>query len=252
MAEAANTERLKMKDLLVITGLSKQTIHFYLREGLLPEPEKPKQNVAYYTHEHVIRIEAIKRLQRDRSLKLNEIKELLADFDHDAMSSTDDLGNFEIALHAKLDGDLPSHDRSLSAVTASTGLSEKEIRELDRFGAIQIKNTDGKPSLDFRDVGILECWARLMRAGYAGKDAFGEGFIRPYVEAMKPIANYIVDSFFQEFGDAPTEEAAELAAQGTAITNELLVRLHTQALMRATRARVERQRTKLGTTEINQ
>ena len=241
MAEAVETERLKMKDLLAITGLSKQTIHFYLREGLLPEPEKPKQNVAYYTNEHVIRINAIRRLQRDRSLTLSEIKKLLDDFDHDAMSFTDDLGSFEMALHAKLDGDLPSHDRSVTAVAASVGMSEDEIQELNRIGAIQIKDVEGVPSLDFRDVGILNCWARLMGAGYAGRDAFGEEFIRPYVEAMRPIAKYAVDSFFHEFGDSPTDEAAELAAQGTAITNELLVRLHTQELMRATRARVAAQ-----------
>ena len=229
-----------MKDLQARTGLSKQAIHFYLREGLLPAPDKPKPNVAYYTDEHVVRLEAIKRLQRDRSLSLNQIKALLNRFDYGALSFTEDLGSFEMALHARVDGDLPSHDKTLQAVSEATGLSQAALRDLDRIGLIHIKKEGGRSLLDFRDAGIADCWSRLLRAGFAGKAAFGEDFIRPYVEALKPIAAYVVDSFFREFGSEPTDEAAELAAQGTAITNELLVRLHTQALMRATRAKIDR------------
>lgn len=241
MESANSTPRLKMKDLQTQTGLSKQTIHFYLREGLLPEPEKPKSNVAYYSDEHVVRIQAIKRLQRDRSLPLSEIKALLSNFDYGALSFTDDLGNFELALHSRIDGDLPSHDQPLKAVAKATGLTEAELVKLDEVGAIQIKKANGKSLLDFRDVGIAECWAQLMRAGYADQEGFDEEFLRPYAEAMKPLADSVVNTFFKQFGGAPTEAAAELAAEGTAITNELLVRLHTQALMRATRERIERE-----------
>ena len=60
------TASLKMKDLEAETGVSREAIHFYLREGLLPAPEKPKRNVAYYSDEHVVRIRAIKRLQQDQ------------------------------------------------------------------------------------------------------------------------------------------------------------------------------------------
>ena len=33
---------LKMKDLEAQTGVSREAIHFYLREGLLPEPQRLK------------------------------------------------------------------------------------------------------------------------------------------------------------------------------------------------------------------
>lgn len=234
------SRRLKMKDLQALSGLSKQAIHYYLREGLLPPPDRPKANVAFYSDEHVVRLAAIKQLQRERSLSLGQIRTMLEKFDYTALSFTEDLGNFEMALHARVDGDLPSHDKSLREASESTGLSEAELRDLHRIGLIHIKVDAGRSLLDFRDVGIAECWARLMRAGYAGNAAFGERFIQPYVKALLPIADYVVDSFFREFGESPTAEAVELAAQGTAITNELLVRLHTQALMRATRARIER------------
>ena len=72
---------LKMKDLEARTGLSRQAIHFYLREGLLPEPHRPKRNVAHYSEEHVARIKLIKRLQEEKFLPLGVIKNMLADAD---------------------------------------------------------------------------------------------------------------------------------------------------------------------------
>jgi DNA-binding transcriptional MerR regulator len=68
------SDNLKMKDLEARTGLTRQAIHFYLREGLLPEPERPKRNVAHYSEEHVDRIKLIKRLQEEKFLPLGVIK----------------------------------------------------------------------------------------------------------------------------------------------------------------------------------
>ena len=59
------TAPLKMKDLETRTDVSREAIHFYLREGLLPEPERPKRNVAHYNEGHVARIKLIKRLQEE-------------------------------------------------------------------------------------------------------------------------------------------------------------------------------------------
>ena len=41
--------RLKMKDLERTTGVGREAIRFYIREGLLPEPERPSRNVAWST-----------------------------------------------------------------------------------------------------------------------------------------------------------------------------------------------------------
>ena len=39
---------LKMKELMLATGESKSTILYYVKEGLLPQPQKPKPNVHLY------------------------------------------------------------------------------------------------------------------------------------------------------------------------------------------------------------
>ena len=52
-AQDAAAKPLKMRDLERETGVGREAIRFYLREGLLPEPTRPARNVAHYTQEHV-------------------------------------------------------------------------------------------------------------------------------------------------------------------------------------------------------
>ncbi len=50
---------MKMRDLERRTGIGRETIRYYIRFGLLPEPVRPKRNVADYTDEHVRRLEVM-------------------------------------------------------------------------------------------------------------------------------------------------------------------------------------------------
>ena len=47
---------MKMQDLERATGVGRETIRFYIREGLLPQPERPNRNVAWYDESFVERI----------------------------------------------------------------------------------------------------------------------------------------------------------------------------------------------------
>jgi len=69
---------LKMKELIEQTGESKSTILYYLKEGLLPEPKKPKPNVALYDDSAVNIIKFIKYLQKNFSYSIAEIKHIFA------------------------------------------------------------------------------------------------------------------------------------------------------------------------------
>ena len=65
-----NGWNLRMKDLCKATGISRQVVHFYISQGLLPPGKKTGQNMAYYSEEHVRRIELIRQLQEERFLAL--------------------------------------------------------------------------------------------------------------------------------------------------------------------------------------
>ena len=67
----------KMKDLVQASGLPRQAIHFYVKEGLLPPGKKTGRNTALYTEEHLARLALIKKPKHERFLPLKAIKAVL-------------------------------------------------------------------------------------------------------------------------------------------------------------------------------
>lgn len=66
-----------MAELSARSGVPRETIHFYLREGLLPRPRKGGRTVAYYGEEHLERLRTIRRLRDEKYLPLAVIRRLL-------------------------------------------------------------------------------------------------------------------------------------------------------------------------------
>ena len=54
---------MKISQLVKRTGVPKETIHFYIREGLLRKPRKSSVNTADYNERYVDQIQLIKDLQ---------------------------------------------------------------------------------------------------------------------------------------------------------------------------------------------
>lgn len=86
--------QLKMKELMLQTGESKSTILYYIKEGLLPEPSKPKPNVHLYDISCVQILKLIKYLQHNFSYSIAEIQSIFKDnsFDFD--------GSFEVMVRS--------------------------------------------------------------------------------------------------------------------------------------------------------
>jgi DNA-binding transcriptional MerR regulator len=67
---------MKMNELVKRTDTPKSTILYYIKEGLLPEPEKPKPNLHLYDDSAVELIGFIKYLQTHFGCSIDEIKTL--------------------------------------------------------------------------------------------------------------------------------------------------------------------------------
>lgn len=66
-----------MRELEKISGFSRATINFYIKEGILPSPEKSAKNMAYYSDKFVQRLKLIQKL-KDADLSLAQMKEFLS------------------------------------------------------------------------------------------------------------------------------------------------------------------------------
>lgn len=71
-----NLENLTIGAFAKAAGVSVETIRFYQRKGLLPEPNKPYGSIRRYSSINVQRVRFIKSAQR-LGFSLNEISELL-------------------------------------------------------------------------------------------------------------------------------------------------------------------------------
>ena len=61
------------------TGESKSTILFYVKEGLLPEPQKPKPNLHLYDESSINIIKFIKYMQHQFSYSIAQIKAIFSE-----------------------------------------------------------------------------------------------------------------------------------------------------------------------------
>lgn len=68
---------LKISEVVKATGVSSQTIHYYMREGLLTKPLKTSRNMAYYSPVIIDEIRYIKELQQELYLPIAVIKTML-------------------------------------------------------------------------------------------------------------------------------------------------------------------------------
>jgi len=103
---------LKMKDLIAKSGESKSTILYYIKEGLLPQPQKPKPNVHLYDEVCIDIIKFIKYLQHNFSYSISEIKHIFEN------------NNF------KFDSSFDSMVSSLEFISGSKGLKQISTKEL--------------------------------------------------------------------------------------------------------------------------
>jgi MerR family mercuric resistance operon transcriptional regulator len=73
----SNLENLTIGTFAKAAGVNVETIRFYQRRGLLPEPDKPYGSIRRYTASDVSRVQFIKAAQR-LGFSLDEIADLLA------------------------------------------------------------------------------------------------------------------------------------------------------------------------------
>jgi len=236
MPRAAGTDdagRLKMKDLERATGVGRESIRFYIREGLLPEPERPARNVAWYDASFVERIRLIKTLQQERYLPLHVIKAIVAG---DAAPPPHEVETIR-ALDGKLvptrDGALAGARERLSALAARTQLPVREIRELAAAESIEIETRDGDHWVEGADIRLVELWSRFRTAGFTAERGFGPEQMRLYVDAVRMLAREELHRFAQGLAaKVEGDELVRMAEAGIELGTEVLALLRRAALLR--------------------
>jgi DNA-binding transcriptional MerR regulator len=218
---------MKMQELERKSGLGRETIRYYIGLGLLPEPVRPKPNVAVYSEEHVRRLAVIKRLQAERYLPLSFIKTLL---DRPSGGEVGAIPGLESYLAGELGYAEDAAPVCLDEAARRTGLPVEEIRTLAAVGVLFI----GPEGLSPPDLAVARAWGQVRGAGFTPEQGFFAEDASVYAEALAPLAAREVDRFLTRVpGGLPAGEAQALARQGVALVNGLIAAMRANYILRA-------------------
>jgi len=232
IAKARNL--MKISKLSEITGVARDAIHFYIREGLLPKPVKTKKNMAYYDQSYVKRIRLIRELQSKRFLPLHVIKQILTE-------SEDNIGVNEIKTILELGGKLFKNMESspdFKPLTANelisrTGLQGKEIEKLKEVGAITSEMRSGEEVFGEDSIRIVETWSRLREIGFTEERGFSTELMRMYKDLIDILVKKEIQIFATNItGKVSNEEATKMAETAVLLLNNLIGLLRKQAVSR--------------------
>jgi len=124
---------IKMAELMKQTGETRSTLLYYVKEGLLQEPSKPKPNVHLYADDSIERVRLIKTLQNQLHYTITQIKQIFDDNRFDFESGVD-------VLLQKLD--------------LLTGVKERRYKTLG--DALEVYDLDKKSIKAYVADGVLE------------------------------------------------------------------------------------------------
>ena len=148
--------KLRMAELVRRSGVPKSTILHYLSEGLLPEPERPKPNVALYDEVCVELIAYIRSAQEIHRYPLDwirgNVKHILAGTNTAAL----------LLIGQRLVGDA-TEVVTMAEVAATLSIS---INDIDRFVAAGLLFPLDADHLDSADRTMLELLVAADRSGY--------------------------------------------------------------------------------------
>lgn len=212
-----------MRDLVRLSGLPRETIHFYLAQGLLPKPVKTGRNTAVYGEEHLDRLRRIKDLQETHFLPLRAIKAVLDERDGGGFSPEQ-----ELLLRRVRDSAPPLRSREVEGDVALSSLVPSRLPRsqfdgLRRLGLVETKGRGKQATVSPENARIIEAWGQLLDLLQDGEPELTADLLVNYADAMEALVAREARWVTAPFAELSGERAAELIESAEPLVAKLLV-----------------------------
>jgi DNA-binding transcriptional MerR regulator len=155
-----------MKEVSEITGVSRETIRFYINEGLLPPPTKSARNMGWYSQHHIELLQLIQKLQHEQFLPLKAIKSLVSGSSEIEFTDSQELVLDQIRRKLSFGSRGLALPGKPAAIAKDLGLSRQELKEFAEIGLpLGSDATIG-------DAEVAELWVRLKSHGITRERGF--------------------------------------------------------------------------------
>jgi DNA-binding transcriptional MerR regulator len=188
---------MKISELIKQTGVSKETIHYYMREGVLQKPRKTGKNTADYTDSHVEQIRTIKALRENYYLPIPVIKKLIKKHKkqtHPEKSSFQFLIEKFKPLEQLLSGEGIAGRK---AFMETTGLSEKWLSRMEEWGILAPDKKDEQVIYSSDNVIIGKLLVEMDRSGIGPREGFDQKELANFTNLFRQLVAKNLKRFMQ-------------------------------------------------------
>ena len=220
---------LRMRD-LVRERPPRETIHFYMQQGLLPKALKTGRNTALYTRDHLERLRRIRELQERQFLPLKAIRAILDDTADEGF--TPSRKTWCAACVRRSAAGCNAQQSPAVAVSdfVPDRVPRQELKELIACGLVQVHGRADAATLSEDDAVILECWAQFKEAGLSPDRGVGPAEFELYDSAMEQLVRREARLALRAYSGATVRRIVEVVEQTGPIIGRLLSAMHRKRL----------------------
>jgi DNA-binding transcriptional MerR regulator len=202
---------MKMRELETRTGVHRETIRVYLRHKLIPQPSRPKPNVADYDESHVKAIMAVRDLQKGSALTIPQIREALHGEGGAPRMESTAFQHLEALVATRVGIDVQPILLSTLAQAGPHVMKDAEI--LHSIGVVdQLPSAEG-PRLSVTDARIVSIWSEMRQAGFTEENGFAPDILSFYIESAEIVAENEARIFLDRVGGKISEDRAAMMVQ---------------------------------------
>jgi DNA-binding transcriptional MerR regulator len=172
---------MRIAELVKQSGVSRTTIHYYQRLGLLPKAEKKSKNSAIYDQKHLDRLKLITRLRSEAggAYTVDHIQAIITQLDSGSEKALTEVLSGQ--MNAKLSTFNPGE------LSSRSGLPQEIINRLIRENVIRFR--PGDSLYDERDVAALDAISSLLEMGIELESVI------PIARVVEKLAAFEIDQF---------------------------------------------------------
>jgi len=222
---------MKISELVKQTGVTKETIHYYIREGVLRKPRKVGKNAADYNEGYIEQIRTIKSLRENYFLPLPVIKKLIK---RQRKKTSEEQTSFQfLSEHFKpLDHLFPTKITGRKVFLKETGLDDNWLSELEKWRVITSTEVDGERVYLRDDVIIGKLIVAMGNIGMLPGKGFDPKMLKGFTDFFRDMAIKNIDIFWNaEWGNIPTETLALKGIQATEILSLFFYHIYRKLVM---------------------
>jgi len=207
--------KIRIRELEQRTGVSRQTIHYYLREGLLQPPVEKNKNSAWYDERHISRLLLIKDLKENKFLPLKAVRAIIEGEAEQAgefsQAQRQTIDAFRETLRHRDQQRQPQHD--LTALLDEISFTEAEIEQLSSLGWIHPRQASGSWRIDDREASLLRAWAEVRDAGLTPRRGFTPSDFVIFDTVLGELAVHMAEMIGSRLGDLEANRLESLYDQ---------------------------------------